>query len=144
MILKENVLSESVKNAVEDYQCSGCGIGGDITCYKNENIVGKGCSAHSAGTFMGGIGKIFLGMPKGFNRLGETDLKIYMFTSFEKHGGYDKFNVPAWKHVNEKGHTIVRGISPRINKPWIHIYLEDCSSQIDCYEVTNNDIEAMD
>lgn len=57
---------------------------------------------------------------------------------------YDKFNIPVWKHLNSNGHTIVRGIMPRINEIFIHIYLEDCIKKIDCLEITADDINEMD
>ena len=83
-------------------------------------------------------------MPKGFNRLGNNEnIKIYIFENIENEQ-YDKFNVPVWKHLNKAGHTIVRGIQPRLNYSFIHIFLEDCLDKIDCINITDDDILNMD
>lgn len=136
-------MEKIIKNAIEEYQCSGCMNGSGISCFKpSENSVG--CSNHYAGTLTS-IGKIFLGMPKGFNRLGEIkNLKPTIFKTFEESWKYDLFNIPTWKHVTKDGHTLVRGLSPRINAPFIHIYLEDCSDKINCLEITQKELDEMD
>ena len=103
------------------------------------------CDKHVVGTTILGLGKIFLGMPKGFDRLGQCDnTKIYIFETLKDGWVYDKFNIPVWKYKDELGHIIVRGISPRINTPFIHVFLEDCLSKIDCIEITSTDIREMD
>ena len=58
---------------------------------------------------------------------------------------YDKFNVPIWKHKNENGHVIVKGIMPILTRPFIHIII-DCPDfdNIDCIEITEQDINEMD
>jgi hypothetical protein len=97
-------------------------------------------------------GLIFLGMPKGFNRLGSMQgqkeyLKISIFENWEhckKEFEYDKFNIPCWKYRNSKGYIFVRGLSPRINLPFLHIILEDCLDKIDCLEITEKDLADMD
>lgn len=137
----------TIKNAIEEYQCSGCVSGCDVSCFqKNSN--GVGCGKHVAGTMMtGGVGRFFLGLPKGFNRIGFDDkLRPTIFESFalNTEWQYDKFNVPVWKYVNEQGHTIVRGMMPRRNLTFIHIYLENCSDKITCLEITNKDLDEMD
>jgi hypothetical protein len=63
-------------------------------------------------------------------------MKPNIFEKFEDGWGYNEFNYPAWKHLNENGHTIVRGLSPRINVPFIHIFLENCREKINCFEIT--------
>ena len=96
-----------------------------------------------AGTFITGIGKIFLGMPKGFNRLGkQEDMRIRLWTNFNDE--YNMWNVPTWKYKNKQGHTIVRGLMPRRNEAFLDIFLEDCIDKIDCQEITNEDIRNMD
>jgi hypothetical protein len=106
---------------------------------------------------MAPIGAVFLGMPNGFSRLGSFDsmcLSIFpSFEAFEKdystpaiHGpsdGYNMWNVPVWKFLDEHGNTIVRGISPRINKPFLHVILENCLDKIDCLEITKEVQEKM-
>jgi len=143
-----------IKNAIEEYQCSGCVSGCDIKCFQSNSNVGcgVGCGKHLAGTIILSIGKIFLGMPKGFNRLGSyNDMKPYIFEKFDDCGWYNhndcnndcKFNIPVWKYLNENGHTLVRGISPRTNSPFIHIFLENCIDKIDCFEITKEHINSM-
>lgn len=139
-------MNNNVKKAIEEYQCSGCVAGGDISCFKqNEN--GVGCGRHCAGTRLYGIGLLLLGMPKGFNRLGDNSkLKPNIYETFESFDwdGYDKFNIPVWKFLSPEGHTFVRGLSPRVNQSFIHIFLEDCMDKIDCLEISQEDVDNMD
>ena len=140
-------MNENIKSAVEAYQCPGCVVGCDIECYE-KSVCSSSCQKHVAGTTILGLGKIFLGMPKGFNRLGQCDkLEVEIFTNLDEGNrlwSYNKLNVPIWKHRNKLGHTFIKGICPRINKTFIHIFLEDCMDKIDCIEITNNDINEMD
>jgi len=127
---------------VVDYQCVGCVYDRSVDCFEQGDI-GIGCKDHHAGTMMVGIGKLLLGMPKGFNRIGPY-LDFAMFESFEDGDGYDKFNIPTWKYLNSKGHTLVRGHRPRTNLTFVHVYLENCMDKVNCYEVILNDINSMD
>ena len=138
-------MEDNIKKAIENYQCPGCVVGCDISCFKPHNG-GIGCGKHLAGTMIYPIaGKIFLGLPKGFNRLGSFDSmipRIYEKCSTDQ---YDPLNIPAWKYFDaEQGCTIVRGMSPRINKPFLDIFLEDCRDQIKCHEITNDFLEIID
>lgn len=136
-------MEDKQKIAIEDYQCSGCVSGSDIECFEKGDHLE--CGKHSSGTICSGIGHIFLGMPTGFDRSGPfKDMKIKIFDSFEKGWCYDKFNIPVWKYKNENNHILVRGILPRINQPFLHIFLEDCLNKIACLEITKEDIELMD
>ena len=140
-------MDDKVKNAIEEYQCSGCITGSDITCFESNPFGGVGCGKHMAGTMItGGIGTIFLGMPKGFNRLGSNNsLKPVIYETFESsEWKYDMYNVPVWKHLNKAGHTLVRGFIPRKNDSFIHIFLEDCMDKINCIEITEDHMEKMD
>lgn len=139
-------MEELIKNAIEEYQCSGCVSGCDISCFENNETGGEGCGQHHAGTMATGVGNFFLGMPKGFNRLGiQTKLKPNIYATFESSDWkYDMWNIPAWKYKNEKGHVFVRGIMPRRNEPFIHVFLEDCLDKIDCLEISQSDIDGMD
>lgn len=141
-------MEKKLKNAIEEYQCSGCIVGGDISCFKKNTIVPEsvGCGNHSPGTMISGIGTIFLGMPKGFNRLGQQEnMKIFMFDDFDSSEvGYNMWNVPTWKHLNELGHTLVRGLRPRKNEAFLHIFLENCMDKINCLEITEEQISKMD
>jgi len=143
-------MEEALKNAIEEYQCSGCMKGHNIECYGKDNG-GSGCGEHYAGTgIMGAMGhiKIFLGMPKGFNRLGDNkDLRPRIFENHKQlvtDWEYDKFNQPVWKYLSKDGHTFIRGISPRINAPFIHVVLEDCIGEINCLEISQEELDAMD
>jgi len=139
-------MNDKVKNAIEEYQCSGCASGCDISCFEANNRGGIGCGRHIAGTIGGDIGTFFLGMPKGFNRLGEyTSLKPNIYNTFESsEWTYNMWNIPVWKHLSKDGHTFVRGFMPRRNAPFIHVFLENCLDRINCLEITQDDVDGMD
>ena len=133
---------------IKEYQCAGC-VKGDENdgCFKADN--GVGCYAHLSGTtIMPHIGRIFLGMKKGFNRHGPVkDMTLQLFENYQQAKsvwGYNFFNICVWKHLNEHGHTVIRGLSPRINQPFLHVILEDCIEQIDCFEITQEHLDGMD
>lgn len=131
------------KEAIERYQCSGCMNGGDISCYKPYGG-GAGCGNHYAGTIISSIGKIFLGLPKGFCRLGQyADMKPRIYLKWEE-DHYNMWNVPVWKHLDEYGNTLVRGMCPRTTWPFIDIHIGDVRGKIDCLEITQEQIDAMD
>jgi hypothetical protein len=139
-------MEKKFKLAIQEYQCPGCVCGSNIKCFEPNTIAGVGCGKHVIGTMIFGIGHILLGLPNGFNRVGkQNDLKPIIFESYEKSDWkFDKFNVPIWKHYNKNGHTIVRGIMPRKNETFIHIFLEDCRKDIDCIEISEDEISEMD
>jgi hypothetical protein len=87
-------MEDNVKKAIEEYQCSGCMTGSNTECFEPCST-GIGCGKHYAGTMIfPGIGKIFLGLPKGFNRLGEIkDMKPFIFEDLKNWGEYNKFNI---------------------------------------------------
>ena len=133
---------------VEEYQCPGCVCGSDISCFEQDidNENNMACSKHVVGTVISGnIGKIFLGMPKGFNRLGFAErTEISIFGEVENGWGYDFLNLPVWKHLDKNGNTLVRGICPRINMPWIHIFAGNVLEKVDCFEITEDELSGMD
>lgn len=148
-------MKEKIKEAIQRYQCPGCINGFDTNCGKYVKYDwSESCGKHHPATSIGLSIKIFLGMPKGFNRTGvgmgdENRLHLDIFESWEKlgemWGAYDKFNIPVWKHLNKReGHTFVRGLSPRNNTPFLHVILEDCMDKIDCFEVSEEMIKEMD
>jgi len=141
-------MEDRQKQAIEQFQCLGCVCGSDISCFeKSDNLA---CGRHVPGTRISGIGRIFLGMPKGFNRLGSfQDMEIHIFQNVTTGWGYDKLNRPVWKHLTKDGFVLVRGLSPRRNFPFLHIFLnEDISNKdmrdIDCLEIVQEDIDGMD
>jgi hypothetical protein len=131
----------NIKEAVEEYQCSGCVGGTYEECFKKATH-GVGCGGHCPGTLLSGVG-IFLGMPKGFMRLGPIkNMPLFIFE--DDWSFFDKFNIPVWKYLDEFGHTLVRGLSPRVNMPFLHVYLKDIRDKINCFELTRAEIDAMD
>lgn len=70
-------------------------------------------------------------------------MTIQIIKKFGDWGLYDHFNVPVWKYQKD-GYTFVRGLSPRTNRPFLHIYLEECADMIECFEVTDQLMEEMD
>lgn len=85
-------------------------------------------------------------MPVPFSRLGKDESPINIFESWEQKEdkwSYDKFNIPCWKYLDEHKNTLVRGLSPRINKTFLHVILGNHLEKINCYELTNEDILGM-
>lgn len=139
-------MEKHVEEAIKEYQCTGCVQGSFPECYeKVSDIVGCGCSEHHAGSMaFPAVGRFFLGMPTGFCRIGECDsMVLNIFEKFEDGWGYDNYNVPVWKY-NHNGHTLVRGLSPRTNKPFLHVFLDACMDEINCIEISDKDVEGMD
>jgi hypothetical protein len=134
-------------NLVKKYQCSGCMNGPTKNCFK-EASAGIGCDNHYAGTMVSSEGTIFKGMPKGFNRLGDSrNIKITIFKTRQhqqEQWPYNTFNIPVWKHKNKSGHIIVRGISPRTNCGYIHVIEKGDFESIDAINITEAAIEKMD
>jgi len=130
--------------AVQTFQCPGCILGDFPTCYEKP-FDNHACAAHCPATIIPNIGTIFLNMPKGFNRLGPVkETKIGIFDTYIDGWDYGTFNVPVWKYYDQdKGVTIIRGFSPRINYPWIHIFLENCLDKFSCIEITSKIIKSM-
>ena len=131
------------KELVEEYQCPGCLKGPYSKCYIQGNDIS--CIKHVPSTYISGIGKIFLGLFKGFNRIGPCDKTlIYIFNSIKDGWEYDILNIPTWKILDQNKNTIVRGISPRTNIPWIHIFNGNYMDKIDCYEITYKFLDTID
>lgn len=133
------------KEAVKEYQCLGCMDGSYPDCYKTEAGYSISCRKHFAGTIIGGQGKIFLGMPKAFNRLGHYEkMRVNVYEDYNEDVVFDKFNVPVWKHLDEYGNTLVRGLRPRLNEPFIDVILGNHLDKIDCIEISREELLAMD
>lgn len=126
---------------VETFQCPGCTCGYKAT--KQEAERGKctfpipsdglnecfvpctetlSCKTHSAGTFLGGVGNINLGLPKGFNRLGPIDKSIQSsnIRLQYKIPSYDSFNIPLWA-LEEDGYLFVVVALPRLQQFWVDV-----------------------
>lgn len=139
---------EKEKSPIEMYQCLGCTNYPYPQCFKKSDI-GIGCDKHSAGTTIGpSMSRIFLGLPKGLCKLGpQRDMRVYIFENFEQQNQqwkYDKFNIPVWKYKDEHNHIIIRGYMPRLNKGFIHIILSGDFGKLNCFEITDKDLEEMD
>lgn len=133
----------NTKDIIENYQCAGCVNGHNFKCYVKGEFLE--CEKHCPGTMFLGQGMIFLGLPKGFNRLGPvTEMRLKILSDINVWGEYDKYNIPVWKYLDEYGNTLVRGLQPRLNDTFLHIYIGDQRDKINCLEITNEDIEYMD
>lgn len=126
-------MNDKQKMMIEKFQCVGCTCGGDVSCdhfkFVEEKPVGCWCEGHSAGTFLGGVGKIALGLPTGFDRVGtiktgfeerderSTNIRLYEDPSIPS---YDNLNVPVWA-MEEEGYLFIRVMSPRINYNFVDI-----------------------
>ena len=99
----------TIKELITQYMCPGCmsGQGSDCPMY-NYKASAYNCSSAHPGTFMSDAGALFLGFPAGFTRRGpQKDFKPELFESweaFQKTYGYDKFNIPVWKHLDDQAH----------------------------------------
>lgn len=137
--------------AIKEYQCSGCSNGTyeSCPCFK-QGIFHKGCINHCPGTVIPGIGTVFLGMPKGFDRLGKNKPFIQLFDSLEdvleNWGEYYVFDIPVWKYLDKFGNILVKVFQPRVNHCCIHIILnKDDFDRINAtYTLTDKQIEEMD
>lgn len=118
---------------IREFQCPGCSCGTycDEGCkayeldesYEGEKPHFFRCKGWHPGTFMGGVGRIALGLPKGFTRVGAVDLEIMkhylrLYESPEKRPEYDRFNIPVWA-MEKDGYLLVRCYSPRSN--WFYV-----------------------
>lgn len=132
--------------AIETYQVPGAV--GDFDPNNFEVQDGAyGWGDHVSGTMATGIGKFYLGMPKGFCRLGHIeDMDLLIFKDYEQYIGFFNlpYNVPCWKYLDEHGNTLVRGLMPRINRPFICVVLGDIRDKLNCLEITKEDIDQMD
>jgi hypothetical protein len=144
----EEGMAMNVETAVKTYQCPGCVDGPYPACYKKDPV--------------GSIGRCF---PLPWNANARYSVKppfhakknfpntgLYIFINAEKfheectpknpssalktNGLYDNFNIPVWKYLDEHGNTLVRGLKPRINTPFLHVFLWDARDEIQCLELT--------
>ncbi len=132
---KKKMKTKKIK-FVKEYQCSGCVCGSDPkTCpsYQDDH----GCASQVAGTSILGEGTIFLGLPPLLARLGEYKrMRIYILSDWEE---FKRWMMEVGQ--TPEGHTIVKGLMPRLNYPFIHIFLDKkCWDKIDCSELTDKDM----
>jgi hypothetical protein len=121
-----DIMTDGKTAMIEEFQCSGCVSGGDINCgvcKLESNNTGFYCSSHYSGTTLYPIGKIYLGLPKGFNRVGELSdkRKTHIRLSLDSSKiSYDYLNVPVWA-MEKDGYLFVRVYCPRINITYIDV-----------------------
>lgn len=118
-----------LKEMVEEFQCPGCTLGSNTKCgsfVPNSDGMGAMCNNHSAGTFMGGIGCIQLGLPKGFCRVRKPSLiGTKNYTNIRLHDKPetyqpDHLNVAVWA-MEKDGYLFVRTYSPRIDATFVDV-----------------------
>jgi hypothetical protein len=126
-------ITEIQKEMIEKFQCFGCtcGSGVDEECFELQAYEEQGiffCKKHSAGTILGGVGKIYLGLPKGFDKVGalanslnlvKRPTNIRLFTEPSK-CHYDYLNVPVWA-MEKDGYLFVRVFCPRVNETFVDV-----------------------
>jgi hypothetical protein len=139
----------TTEQAVKEYQCPGCVLS-PFECFE-KSIYSNGCGKHSPATYISSIGKVLLGLPRGFNRFGESSslmVNIYKdindFKQQYQDDGYNKLNVPVWKYLDDNCNTIVRVYLPRVSVASIHVFLCNELKNIDCIEITDHDLEGWD
>lgn len=110
---------------IKEFQCPGCLFGSDTDCghCAVSRDFGMHCDHHRAGTLIAGIGNIYLGLPKGFNRPGPLPEgmrnNVYIWRDGDKPAD-DFLNVPVWA-LERDGFLFLRMFSPRIGVQYIHI-----------------------
>lgn len=111
------------REMIEEYQCCGCTLGSDTNCGSFNYNLDRGafcCKSHSAGTFIGGIGRVVLGLPRGFTRVGHSEGQLVRMWIAGKYPDWDKFNVPVWA-LEQDGYLFVRTFMPRINQSLVDV-----------------------
>lgn len=133
------MISDEEKNMIEKFQCPGCSGGCDpdncdmfkVTRYENQfggTFQLFYCESQSAGTILSGAGKIALGLPKGFDKVGAisnclnydkitTNIRLFLSTPINF---YNYLNIPVWA-MELDGYLFVRTYSPRINVGYVDI-----------------------
>jgi len=139
----------AIMQAIQEYQCSGCVYGSNLNCGKYaKSKVGSGCNNHAPGTLDECMRNLYLGMPRGFRLYGPcTEMYLSIFETLEQQEAefsYDAFNIPVWKYRNSLGHIFIRGLSPRINLPFLHIILKGDFALYNCLEITEDMLNQMD
>ena len=117
---------------IKEFQCSGCVLGPDgddlETCsgFRLDNRSDESsfrCEGHTPGTRLLGVGRIALGLPKGFNRVGglrdgeNTNIRLHT-TPDTVRALWDHLNIPVWV---DDGHLFVRTYAPRINVGYVDV-----------------------
>ena len=87
-------------------------------------VGGYRCEKHHPATMMLGFGKLALGLPKGFHRLGKCGFDMRLFEKPEDAKDlWDHLNVPVWA-MEKDGYLFVRTYAPRVNETWVDVVKE--------------------
>ena len=124
---------------IGEFQCPGCVCGSSPKdeCFKPHEVDPRypffRCNKHISGTNMMGVGSLYLGMPKGFNRVGMRSEAAYRHTQEDEgahtniriwakgtNPGWDNCNVAVWA-MEKDGFLFVRTYMPRTNRSEIDI-----------------------
>lgn len=137
------------RKMVKEHLCPGCvsDCSDDMKLCKmfGNSVVGRTCRNWHAGTTCSGMGSIALGMPKGFNRLGQmqhtkraaaecADIMLIRLFTREEYDNFFKskppskgfwdtpltFNIPTWALI-QNGYLYVRTFAPRTAWQWIDV-----------------------
>jgi hypothetical protein len=143
--------------AIAEYQCTGCVSGPDAPACPQFKNHGLGCVNHVPGTSGLAEGTFYLGLPKGFNRLGpnkfvpnyRNNLEVYpsMDALLETKSLNSIFSLPVWLHIDRYGNTIIRWFSPRVNWGWSTVTLGDHSEHplfAKAIRITQVELDQMD
>lgn len=114
---------------IEQFQCPGCVCGGDTKCdaFAFESLPNMfRCKSHVPGTTIMPGGRVSLGLPKGFDKVGllierpsdERSTNIRFITNPLKE--YDHLNVPVWA-MEKDGFLFIRTMCPRLNYTYVDI-----------------------
>jgi hypothetical protein len=125
------------KNMIKEFQCAGCVAGSNTECGSFKEHVGSSsgfrCVNHCAGTMIGMVGLIYLGLPKGFCRVGK-DQKCCEVWLYEKNN-FDFFNfctLPIWA-MEEDGYLFIRCYMPRVNMATVQVIKDGKFDELEKY-----------
>lgn len=147
--LAERRFNDRQKYMIEEFQCPGCIVDDDTDCIDfEENGKAFWCNRHCPGIYVGlpsARGRIFLGMPNGFCRVGVGEYKkengpcIRLWLK-ETSPDWNDLNVPVWA-MEKDGFLFVRTYMPRINNAYIDVIEEGklalCPNAIDVSKFYN-------
>lgn len=112
---------------IDDIMCPGCIHGTDHKTCPQFELDDDGffnCRNWHPSTFLGNVGRLAIGLPRGFCRTGMVEFGekpftyIRLYAKPEDMQTYDKFNVPVWA-LEKDGYLYVRCYSPRCN--WLFV-----------------------
>lgn len=117
---------------IDNFQCPGCIHGTDTSdceqykLFEDSNGSAKmfHCKNWRPSTFFSNVGRIALGLPKGFTRTGMVEFGDKPFTYLRLYENpetatkYDRFNIPVWA-MEREGYLFVRCYCPRNN--WLFV-----------------------